>query len=100
MINVIQLADVEESFAMNMDARFTLDPSSFVALWSLSWEAALKTTRIELGLIIDINILLFNCKCIREGIKRVIYTNKRLCVVNQFKVKLMKEIYVWLQIEK
>lgn len=44
---------------MNMHGRFELDPSSFVTLPSLSWKAAIETTRIELKLLIDFNMILF-----------------------------------------
>ena len=59
IIDKIQLTDVEENFTMNMHGRFELDPSSFLTLPSLSWKAAIETTRIELKLLIDFNMILF-----------------------------------------
>ena len=59
IIDKIQLTDVEENFAMNMHGRFELDPSPFVTLPSLSWKAAIETTRVELKLLIDFNMILF-----------------------------------------
>ena len=51
--DIMQLIDIEENFTSNIRARFKLDSSSLVDLPSLSWEAAIKRTRMELELLTD-----------------------------------------------
>ena len=49
-----------------INVRSELDPSSFVTLPSLSWEAALKTTRVEHELLTDNNMIIFIKKLLEE----------------------------------
>lgn len=60
-----------------MPGRFKLDSLSFPTLPSLSQGAALKTPRIELDLLTDIDMILFYENCIRGGVTRpIIYYGK------------------------
>ena len=54
-----QLNDAEENFTISMHSCFKLDPLFFLTLASLSWEDAIKATRIELELLPDVNKILF-----------------------------------------
>ena len=53
-----------------MHARFELDSSFFGTLPSLSWEAAIKATRVEIELLTDFNMITFYENGIRGGIAR------------------------------
>ena len=55
-----------------MQKIFNLEPFSFATLASLSWEASLKTTRIEFELPTDVNMILFCINGIGGRITRVI----------------------------
>ena len=57
IINGMQF--IEEIFTVNMHETFKLDSLSFVTFPSLSWEAAIKKTRVGFELVTDINMLLF-----------------------------------------
>ena len=70
--NEKELIDVEESFTMSINGSFKLDLSFFVTLPPLLWEAAIKTTRIELELLTNVNMTLFYGKGVRGGITRAI----------------------------
>ena len=62
----IQLIDSKENFTIIMHERFKLNPLSFVTLPSLSLEAAIRTSRMELELLTDVNIILYYEKDIRK----------------------------------
>ena len=62
IIDKMQLKDVKESFIMNMHERFKFDPSSFVMLPSLSWQAVIETARIELESLTDFKMIRFLMK--------------------------------------
>ena len=62
IIDKMQLKDVKESFIMNMHERFKLDPSSFVMLPSLLWQAVIETARIELESLTDFKMIRFLMK--------------------------------------
>ena len=55
-----------------MQKIFNLEPFSFATLASLSWEASLKTKRIEFELPTDVNMIRFYTNGIRGRITRVI----------------------------
>lgn len=55
-IDSIQLVNFEK-FTINIHGWFKLDPSSFVMLLILSWEAAIEVTRTKLD-VTDLNLLL------------------------------------------
>ena len=62
----MRLEDCEENLAMNMHEIFKIDPLFFVKLLSLSWKAAIRTTRIELELPTDVNMILFMKQVLEE----------------------------------
>ena len=61
--------DYKENFTIMMHERFKLNPLSFVTHPSLSWEAAIKTSRMELELLTNVNMILFYEKGIRKSNK-------------------------------
>lgn len=75
MLDVAQLIHVEENFAKNTHARFKIDLSSFLKLPSLSWEATLKTTRIELEWLTGVIMIHFYEKSIRRKVTSAIPPN-------------------------
>ena len=57
--DVALLADVFESFRDTSLKHYGLDPAHFLSAPGLSWEAALKQTKIRLELLTDIDMLMF-----------------------------------------
>ena len=49
----------KKDFTVNMHRKFKLDLPLFETLAWLSWEAAVKTTRINLELVADVSMILF-----------------------------------------
>ena len=66
--DTLLLADVFENFREMCIKEYELDPSHFVSLPGLAWQACLKKTNIELELLIDYDMLLMVEKGIRGGI--------------------------------
>ena len=62
------LADVFENFCNMCLDIYELDPSKFLSAPGLSWQAALKKTKVKLDLLTDIDMLLMVEKGIRGGI--------------------------------
>ena len=60
MLDIILSTDIKKK------KRFKLESFSFVILASLSWEATLKTTKIELELT-NVNMILFYEKAINKS---------------------------------
>ena len=54
----ILLADVFENFRKKYIEIYELDPAHFLSAPGLAWKACLKKTKVELELLIDIDILL------------------------------------------
>ena len=78
---------------MNIHKRFKLDPLSFETLPSLSWKVAFKNrTSIELEVLTDTNMILFNEKSIRDGVTWAIHqyveTNNQYIYVDGKKVHI------------
>ena len=69
-IDVFILADVFQLFRKVCMKVYSLDPAPFLAP-NLSWEAMLITTRATLGLLSDVNMLLFFERGIRGGINGI-----------------------------
>ena len=69
--DVLLLADVFENFRKTCMETFKLDPSHYFTAPGLSWDAALKYTKIELDTITDPDVLLFIKKGIRGGISTI-----------------------------
>lgn len=71
-IDSIQLVNFEK-FTINIHGWFKLDPSSFVMLLILSWEAAIEVTRTKLD-VTDLNLLLMlRFLWIRGGKRAILY---------------------------
>ena len=71
------LADVFENFR-NMCIRiYKLNPAKFLSAPALAWKAALKTTKVKLDALTDIDILLMVGKGIRGGICHSIYRHAK-----------------------
>ena len=67
-IDVFILADVFETFRNVCLKVYNLDPAYFFSAPNLSWDAMLITTRAEIGLLTDIEMLLFCERAIRGGV--------------------------------
>ena len=67
-LDVYLLADIFEAFRGVCLKEYHLDPVHSFSAPNLSWEGLLNTTRIELGLLSDIDMLLFCERVIRGGI--------------------------------
>ena len=71
--DVLVLADVFENFRSMYLKIYELYPEKFLPAPGLAWQAALKKTKVKLGLSTDIDILLMVEKGIRGGICHPIY---------------------------
>ena len=69
--DVLLLADVFQLFRQVCMKVYSLDPAHFFSAPNLSWEAMLITTSATLGLLTDIDMLLFFEKGIRGGINGI-----------------------------
>ena len=69
--DVLLLADIFEKFRSVCLKVYRLDPSHFYSAPNLSWESMLISTRVKLGLLQDIDMLLFFDRGIRGGINGV-----------------------------
>ena len=69
--DVFLLSDVFDTFRKAMLKSHKLDPSYYITLPSFSWDAALKTTKIELDLLTDYEMLCMIEKGIRGGISMI-----------------------------
>ena len=66
-MDVRQLADVFEAFRDFSMRNYQLDPAHYVSLPSLSWDAMLKYTGVELELPTDSAIYEFFPECVARG---------------------------------
>ena len=57
-VDVLLLADVFENFRDICIKNYNLDPAHYYTAPGLAWDAALKTTKVELELLSDIDMLL------------------------------------------
>ena len=69
--DVLILAVVFEKFRQVCMKVYKLDPVNFFSAPNLSWDAMLITTRVDLGLLSDIDMLLFFERGIRGGINGI-----------------------------
>ena len=70
-IDVFILADVFETFRNVCLKVYNLDPAHFFSAPNLSWDAMLITIRAEIGLLTDIEMLLFCERAIRGGVNGI-----------------------------
>ena len=70
-IDVIILADVFETFRNVCLKVYNLDAAHLFSAPNLSWDAMLITTRAEIGLLTDIEMLLFYERAMRGGVKGI-----------------------------
>ena len=89
-LNVYLLADIFEAFRGVCLREYHLDAVHFFSAPNLSWEGMLNTTKVELGLLSDIDILLFCERAIRGGINGI--GDMRHFKANN---KYMEAICVW-----
>ena len=66
-------ADVFENFRKGCIKTYELDPSHFISLPGLAWQACLKKTGVELELLTDYDMLLMIEEGIRDGICHVLH---------------------------
>ena len=62
------LADVFETFRSTSIQHYGLDPAHYFSAPGMSWDALLKTTKVQLELLTDINMHLFVEKGLRGGV--------------------------------
>ena len=67
-----QLSDVFENFRYLCLKDYDLDPTYFVSTPSLAFEAMLKMTKVKIGLLADIDMVLMTEKPIRGALTQVI----------------------------
>lgn len=70
-VDILLTADVLESFRVTCMNSYEMDPLYFFTSPSLSWNAMLKYTGVEIELLTDIDMLLFIEKSIRGGVSQV-----------------------------
>ena len=70
-IDVFILADVFETFRNVCLKVYNLDPDHFFSAPNRSWDAKLITARVEIGLLTDIEIMLFSERAIRGGVNGI-----------------------------
>ena len=70
--DTLLLADVFENFRKACIKTYERDPSHFISLPGLAWQACLKKTGVELELLTDYMLLMIE-KCIRGGICHAVH---------------------------
>ena len=69
--DVILLADIFENFRDVRNEDYKLDPAWYYTSPGLSWDALLKKTEIKLGLLSDVDKILFIENGIRGGVSMI-----------------------------
>jgi len=70
-VDVLQLADIFENFRNVCLKHYQLDPTRYYTAPGLSWDAMLKTTKLELDPITNVEQLLFFERGIRGGVSMI-----------------------------
>ena len=71
--DTLLLANVFENFRITCPKTYEINPAKFLSVSGLSWQAALRKTKVKLNLLTDIDFLLILKKRIRGGIYHSIY---------------------------
>ena len=71
--DVLQLADIFTAFRKTFYADFGLDPTHYISLPQLAWDALLKESKIRLELISDIDIYNWITASIRGGFSGILH---------------------------
>ena len=61
---------------------YALDPAEFLSAPGLTWQAVLKTTKVKLDFLTDINMLLMVEKGIRGGLCHSIFIDMQKLITN------------------
>ena len=85
-IDTLLLADMFENFRDKCIDIYELDPAHFLSVPGLAWQAFLKKTEVELGLLTDNDMLMMIEKGNRGGIFQVVYRHVK---VNNKYMKIM-----------
>ena len=75
---ILLFADVSENLRNMSLIKYKLDPAKFISAPGLAWQAALKKTKVKLGLLTDIDLLLMVQKRIRGGIATLFVNMQKL----------------------
>ena len=76
------LADVFENFRNMCLEIYELDPAKFLSASGSAWQAALKNTKVKLGVLTNINMLLMVEKGIRGGICHYIFIDMKKLITS------------------
>ena len=79
---VLLLTDVFEKFRNKSLNNCRLCPSHYLSAPSLSWDAILNMTKVELKLIIDSDMNVFFEKDVRDGVSYI--SNRHSACINQY----------------
>ena len=85
--DTILFSDVFENFRNMFLKIHELDPGKFLSAPRLAWQAALKKTKVNLDLSIDIDMLLMVEKGIRRGVCHSIIDMRKL-ITNTWKIMI------------
>lgn len=77
--DVLLLVDIFENFRQKCIGLYELDPAHYFTLPGYSWDCMLKTTKVQIELLTDIDKVLFVERSIRGGISQC---SKRYCQAN------------------
>ena len=82
--DVLLLADAFENFRNTCSLEYKLDPANYFTSPGLSWDALLKSSKVKLDLLSDVDMYMFIEKGLRGGMSTV---SKRHAIANNPRVK-------------
>ena len=65
------LPDVFKNFTNSWLENYALCPSHYLSVPALSWDPILSMTKVELDLVLDVDMYLFFEKCMRGGVSHI-----------------------------